>query len=540
VIQTLKRILLFLTLITTLLYFIENNERIGFSNYKPLLDITHISNEYVLTWSKIPYFAYYEVEILNRNPNTPPSSIPAYRIAKYRTFDNTINFDQNFPENTYLRVSAHSLFHKPIGFYSDSIPISDLKSADDVKILKPVSIINYPVATPAPSIPLLMWTVIPGSVYYEIEFLSAPPENPNDIQPSRYQIFSSREVFTNGYHINLSSYSTNHLYWRVRALNFNGEPIGVFSDANEIFINHKLPQILKPISNAGYKEANMPMPLYPVYSWIPIIEAITYEVELTTAPPENPNGTMPSKYRTRHHLVQGGTDYYDEEPLITPGTYYWRVRGLDANGKPVGVYSDAEPFTVDLTLGNYAATFGDSITHGGGAISYSPADLEYSFQTYLSFPTINIGKSGDTSEAMVNRFDKDVLPYHPKFLIIMGGSNSLRGGIPATQVIKELSTIRDKCLVHGIRPIFLTLPPINPEAINQAFSEETIPDWQKEFTTVNNFIRKQRYYIDLEPYFMNENRALPLHYATDGLHLDIEGKKLMALIINSNWDRVTQ
>lgn len=166
--------------------------------------------------------------------------------------------------------------------------------------------------------------------------------------------------------------------------------------------------------------------------------------------------------------------------------------------------------------------------------------MEYSFQTYLSFPTINVGKSGDTSESMLSRFDRDVAPYHSHFIIIMGGSNSLRGGVGAAQVIKELTAIRDKCLANGSRPIFLTLPPINPEAINQAFNESTIPDWQKEFSAVNFFIRQQRYYIDLEPYFMDANHELPTYYATDGLHLDIEGKKLMGLIINANWARVTK
>ncbi|MBC8015021.1 MAG: GDSL family lipase, partial [Sporomusaceae bacterium] len=304
--------------------------------------------------------------------------------------------------------------------------------------------------------------------------------------------------------------------------------------------DHALPQVLKPIISTGYKEANMPMPLYPVYSWLPVNGAVYYEVEVTSTLPENPNGILPSKHRIRNRVVQISTDCYDEEPLITPGTYYWRVRGLADSGTPIGEYSDAEEFIVDRRAGSYSATFGDSITHGGGAVSYSPADVEYSFQTYLSFPTINLGKSGDTAETMLNRFNRDVVPYHPQFLIIMGGSNSLRGGTPATQVIKELSAIRDKSLAQGMRPIFLTLPPVNPTAISQVFDEETAPNWQEEFSSVNAFIRQQRYYIDLEPYFMDDNHELPPHYATDGLHLDIEGKKLMGLIINANWARVTK
>ena len=537
-----KRILLLILLLTTTLYFIETNEIFGFNKYKPLFTVTYAANNYVLTWSKIPYLAFYEVEVLNNNPmekHGQKSTVPSYRIAKYRTFDNLITIDQKFPDNTYLRVSAHSLFHQPLGFYSDAVSITEINSDAEQAKLKPVPITSYPQDAPAPNIPLLTWTVVPGAVYYEFELLSDLAENPNNISPSRYQIFSSKEVFTNGYSIDLSHYSGSHLYWRVRALNYGGDPLGVFSDDQEIFIDHTLPNVLKPISNTGYEKTNMSMPLYPVYSWFPIAGAVNYEVELTTAPPENPNSTQPSNYRIRHSIVQGGADYYDEEALTKSGTYYWRVQGLDQSGKSIGVYSDAEVFTVDHTAGHYAATFGDSITHGGGAISYSPADLEYSFQTYLAFPTINLGKSGDTTTTMLSRFNNDVLPYHPKFLIIMGGSNSLRGGASADQVIKELTAIQNKCLTNGIRPIFLTLPPINPEAIHQAFNEETVDNWQEQFAAVNYFIRSQRYYIDLEPYFMDANRELPTYYGIDGLHLDMEGKKLMGLIINANWARVT-
>ncbi|MDF2633898.1 MAG: hypothetical protein K0R78_772 [Pelosinus sp.] len=538
-----RRFLVFLLLLTVILYFIESNDYIGLGDYKPILEITNVDEKYTLTWSSIPYPAYYEVEILNQAPEKDEDfsvTKPLHRIVKYRTFENSLIINQNFPQSAHLRVSAHGLFHHPLGSYSDFIPIKETNSTNEIMQNKPRSLINYPAHAPSSTTPMLVWTVLPGAVYYEIELLSSQPENPNDIFTSNYQVFISREVFTNGYSINLSTYPSNHLYWRVRALDYGGNPIGVFSDATEIYIDRTLPQNLKPLPNTGYKAANMPMPLYPVYSWIPIAGATTYEVEIASAPPENPNGIQPSRHRIRQYIVSAGSDFYDEIPLLTPGTYYWRVRGLDKSGVAVGVYSDAESFVVNQEIGKYAGTFGDSITHGGGAISYSPADVEYSFQTYLSFPTINLGKSGDTSSSMLNRFDADVLPYHPTFLIIMGGTNSLRGGVPASQVIKELSAVRDKCLVHGIRPIFLTLPPINPEAIMQVFNEETVPDWQKEFAAVNQFIRQQHYYVDLEPYFSDSNNTLPLRYAADGLHFDIEGKKLMAQIINANWATVTQ
>ena len=533
-----KRIFLCLMLVTLIIYSAEANDRVGLNSYKPELEVSHMPNQFVISWPKLPYPAYYEVEILNRSASGLDSQ-SAHRILSYRTLKNVITIDESFPDSAYLRVSAHSLFHHPLGMYSDALGILQMKAAQAEEI-KPTVKSRYPAKAPAGNMPLLTWTVVPSAVFYEIEFLHSLPETPNNTEPSQSRLFSSREVFTNGFTINLADFNGNLLYWRVRALDYGGNAIGVFSDAEELYIDHKQMQVIKPVSNTGYRAAGMPMPLYPVYAWIPLAGASQYEIEVTSAPPENPNSVEPSVYRIQKLKVGPVFDCYDEKPYISPGTYYWRVRGLDEDGNPFGVYSDAEPFVVDLSTGEYAATFGDSITHGGGAVSYSPADIEYDYQAYLSFPAANLGKSGDTSEAMLNRFHTDVLPYHPKYLLIMGGTNSLRGGIPAEQVIAELRSIRERCLQNGIRPIFLTLPPVNPANIYKVFNEETAPQWQQEFAKVNDFIRKQRYYIDLEPYFVNTEQELPTYYAVDGLHLDVEGKKLMAQIINANWERVTQ
>lgn len=406
--------------------------------------------------------------------------------------------------------------------------------------IKPEALSRYPAGAPAPSVVLLQWTRIPGSVFYEIELLTREPENPNGIFLSQYQFYSSRNVFTNGYSLDLSGYSGSHLFWRVRALNWDSKPIGVFSDAYPLHIDHNLTPMLKPVSNTGYRAANVPMPLYPVYSWLPVYGAVQYEIELTDEPPENPNDVLPSRHQIRMKTVKSAFDCYDDEALGEPGIYYWRVRGLDEHGNPVGVFSDAEEFTVSLDAGSYAASMGDSITHGGGALSYSPADCEYSYQTYLPFPVMNLGFSGDTAKTMRERFESDVLPFNPRYLIIMDGANSLRADVPALEVIEDLAAIRDECWSNDIRPIFLTLPPINPENIQRAFNQETVPEWQEKFAEVNAFIRQQTYCIDIEPHFVGPDHKLPSHWGIDGIHLDIEGKKMMAQIINDNWLRVTQ
>ena len=537
-----KRIFIIMFLTISMLYVLEVSEAVGLTSFKPQLEINHMSNEYILQWQRVPYLAYYEVEALSIPPaDDAKRATDTERIASYRTWKNQLPIDENFPFRTYWRVSAQTIFHQPLGKYSDYINLTQTISGTiaDFDKVKPEPTSFYPTNAPASIRPMLTWTVVPGAVYYELELLTEQPENPNDIFSSDKQVRLTREVFTNGYNVDLSWYESNHIFWRVRALNNRGNPLGVFSDATEVWIDRDIIPVTKPLTN-DHKPTNLPTPLYPAYAWIPVLGASSHEVELTSQPPENPGGVEPSSYRIWSKIITGLNDCYDEQPRITPGKYYWRVRGIDAIGNPVGGYSDAVEFSVNLSRGNYAATFGDSITHGGGGISYSPADFDYNYQTYLNFPVVNLGKSGDTTATMLARFDQDVLPFKPKYLLILGGTNSLRGGVPATQVITELTAIRDKCLTKGIRPIFLTLPPVNPDAINDVFSEETVDNWREEFDTVNQFIRQQRYFIDLEPHLLGSTRELPDHLAIDGLHPDIEAKKLIAQIINAHWTRVVR
>ena len=70
-----KRIIFLILMLTAILYLVETNENIGFSQYKPILSVTYADNQYVLTWSKIPYFAYYEVEVLNKTPEEEHAKI---------------------------------------------------------------------------------------------------------------------------------------------------------------------------------------------------------------------------------------------------------------------------------------------------------------------------------------------------------------------------------------------------------------------------------------------------------------------------------
>ncbi|MBR1397858.1 MAG: GDSL family lipase, partial [Selenomonadaceae bacterium] len=434
----------------------------------------------------------------------------------------------------YYLISAYGMFGK---IFESPSAIANPNFPDPPS---PVPIYKYTRDNPASLMPFLVWHTVPEAVCYEVELLSAPPEIEGGISLSKtFHLASTRQVFTNGWQADLRPYQNYFtVYWRARALGFHHEPIGEFCEAQPIVFDASLPLPNCPLINDFEMMPNFKEPLYPVYEWIPINAPVAkYEVELLDHKPPIENDVEPSPDSLWRQTSLDTSSCYDEYARPFAGDYYWRVRALDANGNPIGTWSNSQKFTVEAyNDGVDVAVFGDSISHGGGAVSYSPYSLEYSYLTYFDFPAVNLSRSGDTSHTSLERFDDDVLRFQPKNLIILTGTNSLRAPyINADAVIEDLREIGNKCHQNNIRPIFLTLMPINPPNIKSTFQTDTDPNWREKLNQINGFIRSQQYYIDLEPYFYDAtNTKLDDRLSVDGLHPDIRGKMMMAEIINQH------
>lgn len=379
---------------------------------------------------------------------------------------------------------------------------------------------------------LLQWDQRLDAVRSEVEILDGIPASLDAEQPSPDAIYRNERVYGNTLLLPLEEMKAKQknplLYYRVRAYDLDGKPVGPYSHVQPVSGSLQKVNRNAPVPRSGMEDTNGSELLYPVYAYTGNPGAVQYEVEVTDHRPENPHGIAPSRYRVYAKTTEL-TDLYDEKPRI--GTYYWRVRGMDADGHPVGEWSEARKFTTlprrDIQVGIY----GDSISHGGGHLSYSPVDYAYSYSHYLAFPTINLSESGDTSAMMLERFDRDVPAFGLKYLLIMGGTNSLRAGVPAEEVIQDLDAIGEKARERGITPIYLTLPPINPANIEKAFDEPTDENWRQSFAQVNAFLRSQDH-IDVAAQF-DQQAELPTELALDGIHGDWNMKQTMAQVINT-------
>ncbi len=269
------------------------------------------------------------------------------------------------------------------------------------------------------------------------------------------------------------------------------------------------------------------VPLYPAYSWIPVLGAGGYDVEVLKVPLPPTERSQFDQQIVRYHVDDGiNFDCYDWHSYTTAGTYYWRVRAVDSLDQLQGSWSACTAFTV-TTQGYVAAALGDSITHGGGAISSPPGTPLYDWTQSVTFPVKNLGRSGDTTAAMLARFDQDVLPFHPAILIIAGGINDIRDGTEASQIINNLGEIKQKCLARNITPIFVTLAPINPQRIATILGAPLPPQWRSQWEAVNNWILNQPNAVDTVAVLSNAQGLLPGRLSADGLHPDSEGKRLI-------------
>ena len=353
----------------------------------------------------------------------------------------------------------------------------------------------------------LCWDIVPGAV--------------------KYEIFIEGETFysyTNGIELPVKNLNAK---FQVNALSLEGTTL-----------QNKLPIVAldtnpnSPRTTTEFDKMNYP-PIYPVYSWIPTSGADYYEIELIK------DGKIVRRYFTHSQPQDDDFDFYDKQPVLDEGEYFWRVRAFTANGQPLTRWSEknsSNSFTVKHQV-RFCA-LGDSITHGGGSISVPPSTVIYNWETYCAIPIKNLGRSGDTTAEILDRFDNDVLPFRPEVLFIMAGVNDYRANIGGGESVENLAALEYKCEQNGIKPVFLTPTPLNPAQIQKVnFIEIPPANWQENRLIICDWVRSRKYFIDVNEKLTDDKGNLIETLSIDGLHPDAEGKRLIGEAVAAWLDK---
>ncbi len=356
----------------------------------------------------------------------------------------------------------------------------------------------------------ITWAMVPGAVRYQVVLLREKEHIPANV------VRAYDYVFTNGLDVELGSFGekVKELYWIVCPLSVNGNPLGHFTEPKPIMeaeLNTNAPLPTTEYDKMDY------FPLYPVFSWVPTRGAKYHEVQVIR------HGAKGDEVIST--LWGGEYDVYESGGYTTPGNYAWRVRSVTWDRQPASDWSELSEFQVTAPVP--VAALGDSITHGGGAVAVPLSYTMYNWETYSRVPVKNLGYSGDTTWDMLIRFDRDVLPFKPDILVIMGGINDCRSGdILGWDTVMNLGMIRKKCVEAGIHPVFVTVPPVNPTVIRQrGVLEMPQGDWKAHQDYVNEWIMQQEYHVDVHTILSDVNGFLEAFYTSDGLHPDMVAKQ---------------
>jgi len=185
-------------------------------------------------------------------------------------------------------------------------------------------------------------------------------------------------------------------------------------------------------------------------------------------------------------------------------------------------YHDANAKVAPPEKGEERVVFlGDSITDGWKLAEYFPGK-----------PYVNRGISGQTTPQMLIRFRPDVIALKPRVVVILAGTNDIAGNtgpMPVEMIEDNYASIAELAHANGIRVVFASVLPIHDYGKNK-MSERRPPEqirrlneWLKSYSTANGHT-----YLDYYSKMIDDKGMLKAELASDGLHPNAEGYKIMA------------
>lgn len=187
-----------------------------------------------------------------------------------------------------------------------------------------------------------------------------------------------------------------------------------------------------------------------------------------------------------------------------------------------GRYHDANQ---EVTKAPKVVFMGDSITD-----FWVDADPDF----FKSNNFLGRGISGQTTSHMLVRFRRDVIDHHPKYVVILAGTNDIAKNLGEISPENSLGNIISMCELakaNKIKPIICSILPCNffywrPEVKGQ----------EKEIIELNALLKEYAKsakipYVDYHSAMKDEKDGLPKTYADDGCHPNKAGYEVMKKII---------
>lgn len=175
-----------------------------------------------------------------------------------------------------------------------------------------------------------------------------------------------------------------------------------------------------------------------------------------------------------------------------------------------------------------AVFMGDSITDGWD-------NSDASFFSENNF--LCRGISGQTTSEMLVRFRQDVISHHPKYVVILAGTNDLarnNGYIAPEHIMDNIKSMCELAKANRIKPILCSLTPVTTYRWRPEIEDPT-----SKVIELNEMIRayaekEHIRYVDYHSALKDENGGFLEKYSGDSVHPNGECYKIMEEIILEN------
>lgn len=178
-----------------------------------------------------------------------------------------------------------------------------------------------------------------------------------------------------------------------------------------------------------------------------------------------------------------------------------------------------------VTIRPKAVFMGDSITDNWGNRTHPEFFTEHNF--------LGRGISGQTTVEMLVRFRPDVIDLHPKYVVILAGTNDIAqniGPISKEMILKNIQSMCELAKANKIKPILCSILPAYQFG------------WRKSLTPAEDIIEMNEMikayaksakipYVDYHSAMKDERNGLPEKYSYDGVHPSMGGYEVMESII---------
>lgn len=155
-------------------------------------------------------------------------------------------------------------------------------------------------------------------------------------------------------------------------------------------------------------------------------------------------------------------------------------------------------------------------------------------------PYVNRGISGQTTPQMLVRFRADVIDIDAKVVVILAGTNDIAGNTgPSTlkMIVDNLKSMTEIARANGVKVILCSVLP----AFDYPWRPGLEPNVKipKLNTLIKSYAEENEvYYLDYFSVLNNGENGIDKEFSYDGVHLTLEGYKLLEPMVEQAIKKV--